>query len=210
MSSSPSINQDTKPKSQPHPISENLFALFAAAAMFSLGIFLLQSAGLLTGGTAGLTLLLSKLTPLSFGQWFFLLNLPFYFLAWRQMGLAFTRNTIITVLTVSIGVDALQHLLQLTNVHPLYAALAGGVLMGNAMLVLFRHQASLGGFNILALFMQQRYGWRAGKVQLGLDACILLASFFIVPWWLLLLSILGAVVCNLALTFNHKPGRYQP
>ncbi|MBB3233032.1 YitT family protein [Halomonas stenophila] len=38
----------------------------------------------------------------------------------------------------------------------------GGSLIGLGMRVLFRHRTSLGGINILALFLQQRHGWRAG------------------------------------------------
>lgn len=193
-----------------HSLLENIFALIAASAMFSLGIFLFKSAGLLTGGTAGLTLLLTQVTSFSFGQLFFIINLPFYYLAWKQMGWTFTRNTFITVFLVSFCVDSLHLVVSLDNIHPVYAAIAGGVLLGNGMLVLFRHQASLGGLNILALYLQQRHRLRAGNTQLAVDGLILLASCFIVPWWLLLLSILGAVMCNLALTLNHKPGRYQP
>jgi uncharacterized membrane-anchored protein YitT (DUF2179 family) len=69
---------------------------------------------------------------------------------------------------------------------------------------------SLGGFNILALYLQERFGIRAGKVQMGLDCTIVILSLFIVDISLILLSVVGAVVTNLILAMNHKPGRYQP
>ncbi|CAK2538952.1 hypothetical protein VCRA2119O52_6340001 [Vibrio crassostreae] len=78
------------------------------------------------------------------------------------------------------------------------------------MLVIFRHKMSLGGFNILALFLQERFGIRAGKVQMALDCTIVVLSLFIVDVSLVLLSVLGAIVTNLILAMNHKPGRYQP
>jgi len=43
-----------------------------------------------------------------------------------------------------------------------YAAVFGGFAMGVGLLILFRHRASLGGVNILALFLQERFGLRAG------------------------------------------------
>ena len=50
---------------------------------------------------------------------------------------------------------------------------------------------------------------RAGKLQMGLDCAIVVASFFVVSPWLLVLSVVAAIICNLVLTLNHKPGRYQ-
>ena len=44
------------------------------------------SAGLLTGGTAGLAFLLHYATGIGFGKTFFVLNLPFYWLALRKLG----------------------------------------------------------------------------------------------------------------------------
>jgi len=78
------------------------------------------------------------------------------------------------------------------------------------VLVIFRHKMSLGGFNILVLYLQERFGIRAGKVQMALDCTIVVMSLFIVDVYLIGLSILGAVATNLILAMNHKPGRYQP
>ena len=76
------------------------------------------------------------------------------------------------------------------------------------MLILFRHRSSLGGFNTLALLVQERYGWRAGYVQLALDATVVAASFALVSPAMVALSALGAVVVNLVLALNHRPDRY--
>ena len=81
-------------------------------------------------------------------------------------------------------------------------------MMGVGFVVLFRHQASLGGINILALYLQQTRGIRAGKLQMGLDFCIVLASLAVVSPLALGASILGAFALNLAISLNHRPGRY--
>lgn len=49
------------------------------------------------------------------------------------------------------------------HLHPAATAVIGGLLMGTGMLILFRHKASLGGFNVLVLYLQEKYGWRAGR-----------------------------------------------
>lgn len=192
-----------------HSHFEDLFALISGTSFVALGVFLFNQLGLLTGGTAGIALLLTHLSSLSFGQIFFLINLPFYYLAFRQMGWRFCLNTFISVATVSLMVDYAGLFIEVTRLEPLVAAVIGGFLMGMGMLILFRHRSSLGGLGILALFLQSKHGIRAGKFQLAVDCMILLCSFFIVSWQLLAFSILGAIALNMVITLNHKPGRYQ-
>ncbi|MEZ9524098.1 YitT family protein [Enterovibrio norvegicus] len=193
-----------------HNVKENLLALILGSALVSLGVIFFNSVGLLAGGTAGLAIFLTKISDFSFGQVFFILNLPFYVLSVMRMGWRFTINTFIAVTIVSLAVDHLHHVLEIARIDPVYAALFGGGLIGTGMLVIFRHKMSLGGFNILALFLQERFGLRAGYVQMGLDCCIVLMSLFVVDLKILGLSILGAITVNLILALNHKPGRYQP
>ena len=95
------------------------------------------------------------------------------------------------------------------RLSPALAAVLGGLLVGAGLLMLFRHRASLGGINVVALFLQERLGWRAGQVQMVLDVLILLAAFGVTDPWRVALSVLGAVVLNLALAINHRPGRYM-
>jgi hypothetical protein len=45
-------------------------------------------------------------------------------------------------------------------------------------------------------------------VQLGLDACVVASSALVAPVGTVLYSALGAVVLNLVLAMNHRPGRY--
>jgi uncharacterized membrane-anchored protein YitT (DUF2179 family) len=193
-----------------HSLRENLLALLLGSGLVSLGVIFFNQVGLLTGGTAGLAIFITKVTELSFGQVFFALNIPFYLLSAYRMGKAFTINTFVAVSIVSFAVDHLHHVIQISHIEPLYAALIGGGLIGIGMLVIFRHKMSLGGFNILALYLQERFGIRAGKVQMGLDCSIVVLSLFIVDIQLIALSILGAITTNLILAMNHKPGRYQP
>ncbi|WP_394246910.1 YitT family protein [Vibrio profundi] len=195
---------------QDHNLRENLLALTLGSALVSLGVIFFSQVGLLTGGTAGLAIFLTKVSDFSFGQIFFALNLPFYVLSVMRMGWRFTVNTFIAVSIVSFAVDHLHNVIQISQIHPLYAALLGGGLIGIGMLVIFRHKMSLGGFNILALYLQERFGIRAGKIQMLLDCSIVVMSLFIVDVNLILLSVLGAIATNLILAMNHKPGRYQP
>ena len=192
----------------PHTRIEDVCALLTGVTLVAVGVALFAQAGLLTGGMAGLAFGLHYLTGWGFGLWFFMLNLPFYWLAVRKMGWAFTCKTFAAVALLAVVADWQPTVLQLQAVHPAYAAVVGGLLMGVGMLVLFRHRASLGGVGIAALFLQERYGWRAGRVQMGLDVVILLSGFWIVDIERAAWSVLAALTLNQVLAMNHRPGRY--
>ncbi|MEU3097110.1 YitT family protein [Streptomyces sp. NPDC006967] len=191
-----------------HGVAEDLLAILTGTFVASLGLFLVQSSGTVTGGTAGLALLIGYAVDLPYGLVFALVNLPFFVLAVTKKGWNFMIRT-----GVSIGVFSV-----LTSLHPMeipeiaidpvYAAVTGNLLAGMGLLVLFRHRSSLGGFNVFALVMQERLGLRAGYVQLALDIVIVAASLTVVPPSAVLLSAMGAVVLNVVLAFNHRPGRY--
>ena len=82
------------------------------------------------------------------------------------------------------------------------------MLVGAGLLVMFRHQASFGGVNILALYLQRRWGWPAGKVQMAIDVAILMAAFGVMDWRRVGWSVVGALAVNAVLIWNHRPGRY--
>lgn len=202
------MSLEALPAVEQHSLLEDLQALLSATLMIALAINLYKTAGLLTGGTAGLGFLLTYATPITFGAGYFMINLPFYILAFKRMGWAFTLRTLCAVSLVSLLVELTGRWLQFSLLQPVYAAVLGGILMGVGMLMLFRHRASLGGVNLLVLYLQDRFGWRAGKVQMLIDCLILLGALAVVDWQAILLSVLGAVVLNLVLAFNHKAGRY--
>lgn len=193
----------------PHRPYEDVQAMVTGTLFVALGVVLFGHAGLLTGGTAGLAFLVRYATGVDFGIAFFLVNLPFYIFAWHRMGTAFTLKTFTAVSLLSLFAYFLPFGIKLTYLSPILAAVLGGLLCGAGMLMLFRHKASLGGLNVVVLYLQDKYGWRAGKVQMAFDCLIVLGALAIADWQRVALSVLGAVVMNMALTINHRAGRYM-
>ena len=191
-----------------HKWYEDIFAIFIGTTLVSLGIAFYAEAQLTTGSSAGLALLLQYMTGIPFGWLFFAINLPFYLLAFMRMGVPFTLKTVASVALVSYFSGQVAGWIGIDQINPLYAALVGGGLIGLGILSLFRHKASVGGINILALFLQDNFGIRAGYFQLGVDALILVIAFFVLPFDRVLYSILGAIVLNMIIALNHRPGRY--
>jgi len=191
-----------------HSIAEYVLGVLTGTFTASLGIFLLKTSGAVTGGTAGLALLLSYVIPLPFGVVFFLLNVPFFGLALWMKGLSLTLRSIASVALVSAFSLLNPLAIVFDRLDPVFAVLAGNLLAGIGLLVLFRHRSSLGGFNILALIAQDKLGWRAGYVQMALDVTVVVCALAVVPPLTVLLSAAGAVLLNLVLALNHRPGRY--
>lgn len=192
-----------------HPIWEDVLAMVIASLFVSLGVFFFKSSGFLLGGTAGIAVLLTHWLSFSFGQIFFVINLPFYYLAWTRMGMRFTVNTFISVTIVSVFTDYLHLVITLESINPVFSAILGGFLIGTGILIFFRHVSSLGGVGILAKYLQDSFNMNAGKFQMGVDVAIVCVGFFLVSLQVLALSILGAVALTIVIAINHKPGRYQ-
>lgn len=197
-----------EPQAPRHSLIEDIFAIIVGTLLVSFGIAMFKQAGLLTGSTAGLAFLIYYLTGLPFGAVFFVVNLPFYYLAFKRMGWRFTLKTFCAVGLVSVMSETHTRFISFAAVDPFYTGLLGGLVMGVGFLALFRHQASLGGVNILALYVQDRYGIRAGKLQMAIDLTILAVSYFVVDGKAMLASVLGAVAINLVIWMNHRRDRY--
>lgn len=191
-----------------HTLLEDVMAVLFGTLMVSFGVILLRQSGAVTGGTAGMAFLLHYVTHVSFGVAFFAINLPFYYLAIRRMGWRFTVKTFCAVALVSVFSDLHTRFIHFDLLQPVYATLFGNLIMGLGFIVLFRHRASLGGVNVLALYLQDKCGIRAGKFQMAVDVTIVLASLFVVSIPMLLASVLGAALLNLIIAMNHRPGRY--
>jgi uncharacterized membrane-anchored protein YitT (DUF2179 family) len=192
-----------------HSLFEDAQGLLIGTLLSALGITFFKSSGLLIGGTAGLAFLGQYATTFSFSDVFFVINLPFYYLSYRQLGTAFTIRTFISVFLLSVFVEYAPSFMQFELLQPLYAAIIGGLLVGSGLLALFRHQASLGGLTILAQYLSNKYGISIGKFQMAVDCTVLFLAIFIIDWHAIVLSIVGAISYNLILVINHKPGRYS-
>ena len=191
-----------------HGTYEDAQALFSGTLFVAMALMLFNQAGLLIGSTAGMAFLLHYVTDISFGKLFFVVNLPFYWFAWTRMGREFTLKTFSCVALLSLLTELFPHVMQVSYINPLFASLLGGLLLGTGCLFLARHRSSLGGATIVSLYMQNRYGVRAGKVQLAIDCVVLLLALFVVPLERVFYSVLAAVVMGVFLWISHRPGRY--
>ncbi len=191
-----------------HSLGEDIFAIVVGALFISFGLFLFKKTGLLTGGTSGAAFLAYYLAKIPFGLAFFVINLPFYALALMRMGWRFTVKTFCAVALVSVMSEMHGYFIDIGRLEPFYIAIVAGLLLGMGFIVLFRHKASLGGINILALYLQEKYGLAAGKFQLGVDLTVLAISLIAIDWKLVAASVVAAIAMNGMIWVNHRNDRY--
>lgn len=205
-----SLPASTSPQAVPqHGTFEDVQALFSGSLFVGITMMMYAQAGLLTGSTAGLAFVLHYATGWSFGAIYFLINIPFYWFAWKHIGKEFTIKTFLSVAMLSLVTTFGPQLIHFDYLHPAFAAIAGGLLMGTGVLFLARHKSSLGGATIVSLYVQDKYGIPAGKVQMAIDCVVVALALWIVPLDRVLWSILAAVVMGMFLAVSHRPGRYH-
>lgn len=192
-----------------HSLFEDAQALLVAPLFMAFAVLLFRDAGLLTGGTVGIAFLIHYLYDWPMGAVVFVINLPFYVFALRALGRAFTIKTFIAVSLLAGYTELMPHLIEVSRLDPLFAALMGGFLAGMSMLMLIRHKASLGGVGVLAIYLQQKRGWRAGHLQMAADVLIVGGALLVREPQAVALSIVGALALNLVIAVNHKSGRYM-
>jgi uncharacterized membrane-anchored protein YitT (DUF2179 family) len=180
------------------------YAIVEGCFLVALGFFFLQSSSLLIGGTGGLAAITNNLYEISLGTWFFLINLPFFIIALKQMGKSFTFKSIVAIGLVSILSDTLSSMIVI-DVIPLWlAAIIAGGLMGIGLLLVFRNGASLGGVNILALYLEKHYGIHTGKVIFIIDMIILTLAFQVYSVEQVLYSVIASLVLTSVIGRYHK------
>ncbi|WP_157220426.1 YitT family protein [Flavisphingomonas formosensis] len=178
------------------------------ASFAAFGLVMLKAAGLVTAGVAGIALVLSYATAWPIGPLFVAINLPFFLVAQRSMGVTFTIKSLGAMVLLAALARFMPLWLHLGSVQPAFAAVFGGSLIGMGVLSLARHKASVGGIGIVSLLLQDRRGWNAGLTQMMFDVVIIGVALPIVGIVKVGYSILSAVALNGVMFAYHRPGRY--
>lgn len=194
--------------SSKHSFFEDCQAIFSGALFVGIALIMYAQAGLLTGSTAGLAFVLHYATGWSFAAIYFVINLPFYWFAWKHISHEFAIKTFISVSLLSLVTYVVPLYIDIEYLHPAFAAIAGGLIIGTGILFLARHKSSLGGATIISLYLQDKFNISAGKVQIGIDILVLLLAIWVVPLDKVMWSILAAIIMGGFLAINHRQGRY--
>lgn len=144
----------------------------------SISLFL-DPNSLAPGGVSGISIILSKITPMETGTLILLINIPILIAgAWR-FGLKFICSTVYCTVLSSILINILSHGGAVTN-DRLLAALAGGGLIALGLGLIFKNGATTGGMDIIVKFLRLKYPYmKTGSIFLLADSMVVFLSAFV-------------------------------
>jgi uncharacterized membrane-anchored protein YitT (DUF2179 family) len=182
---------------------EMLNALLIAAGIMSAAMGLkgfLLSSNFIDGGVTGVSMLLSKLTPLSLAVWLPAVNAPFIVIGYKQMGGAFALRSALAIGGLA-GVLATVHFPDVTP-DLLLTAVFGGLFIGAGIGLAVRGGAVLDGTEIAALLISKRSSLlKVGDVILFFNIALFLTAMRVLGVEPALYSILTYVTAARTLDF---------
>lgn len=176
-----------------------LIVFGATSAAMGLDGFL-KSSKFIDGGVTGISMLVSKTTPLPLSLLLPLFNLPFIALGFRQIGLAFALRSSLAIGLLAI-ILAVFHFPDVTP-DPVLTAVFGGFFIGAGIGLAIRGGAVLDGTEIAALLIsKQSHLLKVGDVILAINVVIFFFAIFLLGVNEALYSILTYVSAARTLDF---------
>jgi len=170
-----------------------LFVLIGAILMaVSLEVFLIPNS-VMDGGIVGISIILSHLLGWNLGIFLFILNLPFFFLGYKQIGKTFAYSTLLGIITLSVSTSLLHHVQAFTN-DMLLATFFGGILLGIGVGLVIRYGGSLDGTEILAILVTKKLPFSVGEFVMFLNLFIFAFGGFVFGWDRAMYSVLAYVI----------------
>ncbi|WP_127531088.1 YitT family protein [Paenibacillus kobensis] len=146
----------------------------------ALEIFLVPN-NIIDGGITGISIILGHLSGVPIGVFLFLLNLPFLFIGYKQIGKTFAVSTLYGVLIMSIGTFLLHPVPAFTD-DTFLAAIFGGVILGIGVGLVIRSGGSLDGTEIVAILINKKIPFSVGEIVMFFNFFILGSAGFVFGW----------------------------
>jgi uncharacterized membrane-anchored protein YitT (DUF2179 family) len=157
-----------------------LITLGASLMAVGLEIFLVPN-NVIDGGITGISIMLSYLTGWKLGIFLFLLNVPFFFLGYKQIGKTFALSTLYGIIILSIGTTLLHPVPAFTQ-DILLATVFGGIILGVGVGIVIRYGGSLDGTEILAILFNNKLPFSVGEIIMFFNLFILGSAGFVFTW----------------------------
>ncbi|WP_438351888.1 YitT family protein [Paenibacillus sp. FA6] len=152
----------------------------AGLVSIALEIFLVPN-DIIDGGITGISIMASYFAKLPLGIFLTLLNLPFLFLGYKQIGKTFALSTLFSIIVMSVGTYFLHPVEPFTD-DPFLSAVFGGVFLGFGVGLVIRAGGSLDGTEIVAILLSKKSPFSVGEVVMFINIFILSSAGFVFGW----------------------------
>ena len=150
-------------------------------AAFALEIFLVPN-NIIDGGIVGISIILSYLTKINLGLLIFIINIPFFFLAFNKIGKKFVLQTFYAIGMLSLALNFFT-----THEHPvthdlLLSTVFGGIILGAGVGLVLKNEGSLDGTEIMSLVLSKKFGFSVGEWIMLFNIFIYGAAGIVFGW----------------------------
>jgi uncharacterized membrane-anchored protein YitT (DUF2179 family) len=163
-------------------LAQRTFFIIFGAILMGVGIeeFLVPNK-ILDGGIVGISIILSHLTGVRLGIFIFILNIPFFFIGYKQIGKTFALSTLLGIAVLSIT-TALLHNVPVFTEDLLLATVFGGIVLGVGVGIVIRYGGSLDGTEIMAIIVNKRMPFSVGEIIMFFNVFIFITAGFVFGW----------------------------
>lgn len=163
-------------------LAQRAFFIIIGSILMGVGIeeFLVPNQ-ILDGGIVGISIILSHLLHFKLGYFIFLLNIPFFYIGYKQIGKTFAFSTLLGISVLSITTILLHDVPVFTN-DLLLATVFGGIILGFGVGIVLRFGGSLDGTEILALLFSKKLPFSVGEIIMFFNVFIFICAGFVFSW----------------------------
>ena len=157
-----------------------LMGIGSVIAAAGLEVFLVPN-NIIDGGVVGISIMASYLTGWSLSAFLVLLNLPFLYLGYTQIGKTFDFSTLFSIISLAFWVGVFTPIPEVTN-DLFLAAVFGGITIGVGIGIIIRHGGCTDGTEMIAILMDKRTSFSIGEIIMFFNLFILTAAGFVFSW----------------------------
>jgi uncharacterized membrane-anchored protein YitT (DUF2179 family) len=172
-------------------LAKRIFFIIFGAVLMGVGIeeFLVPNK-ILDGGIVGISIILSHLTGFRLGLFIFILNIPFFFIGYKQIGKTFALSTVLGITVLSLTTSFLHEVPVFTE-DLLLATVFGGIVLGAGVGIVIRYGGSLDGTEIMAILANRKLPFSVGEIIMFFNIFIFGTAGFVFGWDRAMYSILA-------------------
>ncbi|ANF38852.1 YitT family protein [Bacillus velezensis] len=149
------------------------------------------------GGVTGLSIVCSQLFHLPLGILIAVINIPFVWLGYKQIGKGFAFLSIIGIISLAAGTSFFHHTPAIIEGDTLLITVVGGIILGFGMGLALRNGGALDGIDMLAVLLSR-------KLPFGTSDLILFLNIFVFIFVSFVFGLQGALLSVIAYYIASK------
>ncbi|WP_077622625.1 YitT family protein [Sediminibacillus massiliensis] len=149
------------------------------------------------GGVTGLSIVGSQLSGIHLGILIALLNIPFVFLGYKQIGKSFAVFSVVGIASLAVGTSIMHHIPPIVEGDTLLVTVVGGIIIGTGMGIALRNGGALDGIDMLAVLLSR-------KLPFGTSDLILFLNLFVFIIVSTVFGLQGAILSGIAYFIASK------